>query len=141
MRIFALKPCSFGGRKFFVGDEIPESLIADWKSQVTYGNISVLENEDPGASPECRTIQIHPIIDGKASAVDITDDQADRAIKIMQADVKASVELVGGELDKEALLLVKALDSRKMVQEAVKKQMAILEDLTDDSTSPDDNNE
>ena len=33
MRLIANKPCSFGGRQFYIGDEIPANLVADAKTQ------------------------------------------------------------------------------------------------------------
>ena len=31
MRLIAKKPCSFGGQQFYIGDEVPENLVADVK--------------------------------------------------------------------------------------------------------------
>lgn len=33
MKLIAKKPCSFGGRQFYIGDEIPANLVADAKMQ------------------------------------------------------------------------------------------------------------
>lgn len=33
MRLIANKPCSFGGKKFYIGNEIPENLVADARLQ------------------------------------------------------------------------------------------------------------
>lgn len=49
MRLIAKKPCSFGGRKFFIGDEIPADLVADVKQQEQYGVITSI-NDDMGVS-------------------------------------------------------------------------------------------
>lgn len=42
----ANKPCRFGGRQFFVGDAIPEELIAEErkKTLVKYGTIAYFED-------------------------------------------------------------------------------------------------
>ncbi len=45
MRLIANKPCSFGGRQFYIGDEIPEGLVADTRMQEKLGVITVLDNE------------------------------------------------------------------------------------------------
>ena len=49
MRLIAKKPCSFGGRQFFIGDEIPENLVADAKRQEEYGVINIV-NDSEGES-------------------------------------------------------------------------------------------
>lgn len=40
MRLIANKPCSFGGRQFYIGDEIPSDLVADVKVQEKMGVIT-----------------------------------------------------------------------------------------------------
>ncbi len=49
MRLIANKPCSFGGKQFFVGDEIPADLVADAQLQAKYGVLTIT-NDDGGVS-------------------------------------------------------------------------------------------
>ena len=49
MRLIANKPCSFGGRKFYIGDEIPENLVADARLQEKMGIITIA-NDGTGVS-------------------------------------------------------------------------------------------
>lgn len=53
MRLIANKPCSFGGRKFYIGDEIPTELVADAKAQEKMGVITVANDVEgvPGGEP------------------------------------------------------------------------------------------
>lgn len=44
MRLIANKPCSFGGRKFYIGDEIPENLVADANQQEKMGIIAIVND-------------------------------------------------------------------------------------------------
>ena len=46
MKLFAKKPCSFNGKKFFIGDEIPADHILDPKAQEKRGVIEVVEGDD-----------------------------------------------------------------------------------------------
>lgn len=48
MRLIAKKPCSFGGRQFYIGDEIPENLVADAKRQEEYGVIAIVNDSEGG---------------------------------------------------------------------------------------------
>lgn len=49
MKLIAKKPCSFGGRQFYIGDEIPEELVADVRTQEHYGMIAIANKESvPG---------------------------------------------------------------------------------------------
>lgn len=45
MKLIANRPCSFGGRQFYIGDEIPANLVADAKAQQKMGVLAIVENE------------------------------------------------------------------------------------------------
>lgn len=46
MRLIANKPCSFGGEKFYIGDGIPEGMVADPAVQEKRGILTIIkENE------------------------------------------------------------------------------------------------
>lgn len=46
MKLIAKKPCSFGGRKFFIGEEVPIELVADPTVQEKLGVITISNVED-----------------------------------------------------------------------------------------------
>lgn len=52
MRLVARKPCSFGGRQFYIGDEIPEKLVADAMLQEKYGVIAVVNDSEVGSGAQ-----------------------------------------------------------------------------------------
>ncbi|RKJ46562.1 hypothetical protein D7X98_04195 [bacterium 1XD8-76] len=54
MRLIAKKPCSFGGRQFYIDDEIPENLVADPRLQEKMGVISILKDSigESGGQPD-----------------------------------------------------------------------------------------
>lgn len=46
MKLIAKKPCSFGGEKFYIGDGIPEGMVADPAVQEKRGILTIIkENE------------------------------------------------------------------------------------------------
>ena len=49
MKLIAKKPCSFGGKKFFIGDEVPAELVLYPKQQEQFGVLELTE-EKVGAS-------------------------------------------------------------------------------------------
>lgn len=49
MRLIANKPCSFGGQKFYIGNQIPANLVADAKMQEKMGVIAII-NDNVGES-------------------------------------------------------------------------------------------
>ena len=46
MKLFAKKPCSFNGKKFFIGDEIPIDHVLDPKAQEKMGVLVVVEGDN-----------------------------------------------------------------------------------------------
>lgn len=44
MKLIAKKPCSFGGKQFFIGDEIPSGLVLDAKMQEKLGVVAIANN-------------------------------------------------------------------------------------------------
>ena len=67
MRLIAKKPCSFGGRKFFIGDEIPENLVADAVLQEKYGVITIVNDSEEGSGVQSGSLftqeQVEKMID------------------------------------------------------------------------------
>lgn len=51
MKLIAKKPCSFGGRQFYIGDEIPAGLVADPVTQEGLGVIAIA-NTGSGGEPD-----------------------------------------------------------------------------------------
>lgn len=48
MRLIVKKPCSFGGRKFFIGNEVPAELVADPATQERLGVIAIVDADNKG---------------------------------------------------------------------------------------------
>ena len=48
-RYIAKKPCNFGGKRYYIGDEIPTDAVLPERENalVKYGTISVIEVPDP----------------------------------------------------------------------------------------------
>ncbi len=45
MRLIANKPCSFGGKQFFSGDEIPADIVTDAQLQARYGVLTIANGD------------------------------------------------------------------------------------------------
>lgn len=50
--LIAKKPCSFGGRQFFIDDEIPAELVADPTTQVRFGILAVINTDNDEENTE-----------------------------------------------------------------------------------------
>lgn len=45
MKLIARKPCSFGGKKYFIGDEIPSEEVIQPKTQERLGVLVILDTD------------------------------------------------------------------------------------------------
>lgn len=46
MKLIARKPCSFGGKKYFIGDEIPSEEVIQPKTQEKLGVLAILDTDE-----------------------------------------------------------------------------------------------
>lgn len=92
MRLIAKKPCSFGGRQFYIDDEIPESLVADAKLQEKYGVVSIVNDNEGGSGTQPGPLftqeQVEKMI---AEAIDEAVDNTVRDMRKEQEELQAYV--------------------------------------------------
>lgn len=68
MKLIARKPCSFGGRSFFIGEEVPADLVLDPKKQESMGVLSIVS-------------RVNSISEPAAEAKPVTGTSTDKAKK------------------------------------------------------------
>lgn len=124
MKLIAKKPCSFGGKKFFIGEEIPAEIVLDPHAQEKMGVLAMVDEEEaaPGAviliHAEEGDVEFRPTPEGLQAIFDVLTGKPDEA--------KAIIE---GMTDGEALILLHMADSRKAVKAAAEARgKAISED-------------
>lgn len=93
MRLIAKKPCSYGGKKFFIGDEIPAELVVNIEREEKLGVISAA-NDEAGVPGQSGAIysqeQVDEMIADAVANADkgFTQEQVDEMI----ADAVAELE-------------------------------------------------
>ena len=110
MRLIAKKPCNFGGRKFYIGEEIPKELVAEPKAQERLGVITVANDENAGVSDE-------------KSGTLYTQEQVQQLVKIVKLNAEKATEAIAKVADEGVLSLVTSIDDRKTVREAAKNRL------------------
>lgn len=78
MRLIAKKPCNFGGRDFFIGENIPLELVAEPKKQEGLGVITIASSFGEEAPEE-------------NSGAIYTQAQLDEAVAAAKAEADASL--------------------------------------------------
>lgn len=126
MKLIARKPCSFGGKKFYIGEEIPCEHVLDAKGQEKKGVLAIVA-DDAGAAPPATPAEVHNKVD--AMTVVIHADEGDLPLELTTEGLQAVVDAITSKLeeaetiiekmtDGDALILVHILDSRKGVKAA-----------------------
>lgn len=93
MRLIAKKPCSYGGKKFFIGDEIPAELVVNIEREEKLGVISAA-NDEAGVPEQSGALYSQEQVDNMiADAVanadkGFTQEQVDEMIQSAVAELK-----------------------------------------------------
>lgn len=120
MKLIAKKPCSFGGKKFYIGDEIPAEYVLNPNDQEKMGVLATVDDQGHPA-PEFHeetaasgiTITLHaeegdlplnPTAEGLQAVFDVLTGKPTEAEAI-----------IGKMTDDDSLILLHAADSRKAV--------------------------
>lgn len=93
MRLIAKKPCSYGGKKFFIGDEIPAELVVNIEREEKLGVISAANDEagvpEQSGAPYSQEQVDKMIADAVANAdKGFTQEQVDEMIQSAVAELK-----------------------------------------------------
>lgn len=126
MRIIARQPCSFEGKKFYIGEEIPESYVKDPAAQEKMG-VVVLSGTEPYKAeilkdkPICIPIRKN----GEIMDLDVSEEELRQAAEIMQMNPKEAVTHIRDYVENDTvLILLNALDSRSAVKKETETKAA-----------------
>ena len=127
MKLIAKQPCSFGGKRFFIGDEIPVELVQEPATQEKYGKLAIV-NDNAVTEPGGNATVVHLVIRGKDGdvALDLTPESIQSVMDVLTADADNAAKLVKEITSDDILFLVNAADSRKTVQAAAKARAQAL---------------
>lgn len=143
MRLIANKPCSFGGKNFLIGDEVPANLVLNPNEQIKRGTLSKL-NGSADAEPIAKegvaipTFIIPIYKEDGVYNVFVTNEELVVFSEIRQnpgnkAEDKKKIEDTIKEItSNDLLIMLDALDGRKVVTVPVMERVNELAADTDD---------
>ena len=129
MKLIAKKPCSFGGKRFYIGDEIPVELVQEPKTQEKYGNLVIVNDEsvppvmDSGEPGGVATV-VPLVICGRE--MELAPESIQAVMDVLTANADEAEKLVKQIGSDDILFLLNAADSRKTVQTAAKARAQAL---------------
>lgn len=139
MALIAKKPCSFGGKAFFIGEEVPDELVMDAEYQEQLGVISriaksLIDDMDKPREP-LFSVPIIKDVDADTAEVlgiKLSEGEVQQVFAILQMDEEHAVEAIERVEEENTLIVVHACDSRLACKNAAKQRA---ETLTNNSTT------
>lgn len=133
MRLIAKKPCSFGGRTFYIGEEIPTEFVLNPKAQEKLGVIAIVAcGGEVGMKQEDMVAQVGEVEFGVPirqkngnMTLYLSEEQICSAVEIMQMSPAEAKEAIKGIASENILILLNACDSRKAIKEATEAAASV----------------
>ena len=127
-KLVALKPCSFGGKKFFIGDEVPPELVIDPAAQVKFGTLASASLEEEGGNIVVPSSSLSIIVknDGEELTLEPTDRGIQDVFNVLIGTVDNAEAIINEMEDNDALILLHLADSRKTVKAAAEARAKAL---------------
>ncbi len=138
MKLFAKKPCSFGGKRFAIGDEIPADLVVNPAAMAKMDILSIV-NDAPAVAPaftagvdlgdpagDCSVIAVVLHTEKGDFPLELTEEGLQNVVDVLTSKGDDSKAIVAQMTDEHALILLDATDSRKNIKEAAKARAMAL---------------
>ena len=120
MKLIAKKPCSFGGERFYIGDEIPVKLVQNPKTQEKYGNLAIVNDDTQTMETVAPADVVEIVIRAKEGdmPLNLTKDGLQAVVDVLTGVADDAVPIIKEMTDGDALILLHLTDSRKTVKTA-----------------------
>ena len=138
MKLIAKKPCSFGGERFYIGDEIPVELVKAPASQEKMGTLAIVNDDanttaamNPAGVCNVMTVVIHA--EEGDLPLELTQEGLQNVLDILTSNTEDAEPIVKNMTDGDALIFLDIADSRKTIKNAAKARAQALNAETEES--------
>lgn len=122
MKLIARKPCSFDGKKFYIGDEVPGSLVLNPAEQEKMGVLAIVNDgqaSEADLSPvPSDTVGLDIAADEGILHLEVTTEGLQAVVNVLTGKSADAEEVIESMSDNDALILLHMCDSRKAVKAA-----------------------
>lgn len=130
MKLFAKKSCSFGGKRFAIGDEIPVDLVLNPATQENLGVLSIVNDApafDPG-DPAGDFTRIAVVLHAEEGdfSLSLTEEGLQNVVDVLTSKADPAKAIVEQMTDENALILLDATDSRASIKKAAQARAMAL---------------
>lgn len=129
MKLIAKKPCSFGGKSFFIGEEIPSELVIDPKAQEMMGKIVIAGDASKAGSASSVAISVH--VEEGDMPLEISNTGLQEIFDVLTGNVEDGEAIINKMTDDDALILLHLTDGRKSIKAAAEARAKALNENTE----------
>ena len=127
-----MKPCSFGGNQYYIGDEIPAEYVASPAAQEKLGTLKVVgvgaeEDEQETVVIPASSLAIIVQNEGKEMVLEPSAKGIQDIFNVLTSTVSEAEPIINQMDDGDALILLHLADSRKSIKEAAEGRATELE--------------
>lgn len=123
MRYIARRPCSFGGKKYLIGEDVPADVVLDGKRQVALETLAAVQDDKTSAI----------LISLGEEQVSLAPEELQRIFDILQAKSEDAVALLQEETRENVCGVIAVCDSRRAVKTAANRSKGEKENADDSS--------
>ena len=133
MKLIAKQPCSFGGKRFYIGDDIPVELVKEPATQEKYGKLAIVNDEaDPAvidsAAGDCNVMTVVIHAEEGDLPLELTQEGLQAVLDILTSNTEDAEPIVKQMTHGDDLIFLDIADSRKTIKTAAKaRAQAIME--------------
>ncbi len=111
MRYIARRPCSFGGKKYLIGEDVPADVVLDGKRQGARGTLVAVQDDKTSAI----------LISLGEEQVSLAPEELQRIFDILQAKSEDAVALLQEEACENVCGVIAVCDNRRAVKSAANR--------------------
>lgn len=111
MRYIARRPCSFGGKKYLIGEDVPADVVLDGKRQVALGTLAAVQDDKTSAI----------LISLGEEQFSLAPEELQRVFDILQAKSEDAVALLQEETRENVCRVIAVCDSCRAVKTAANR--------------------
>lgn len=124
MKLIARQPCSFGGKKFYIGDEVPAELVLDAKAQEKKNVLAICEETRLEVPAPAITVNVHA--EEGDMPLELTGEGLQAIFDVLNGTADEAADIIEDMTDGDALILLHVTDKRKSVKEAAEARAKAL---------------
>lgn len=124
MKLIAKKPCGFGGKKFYIGDEIPVEYVQNPKAQEKLGTLAIVNDEADTPAVEAMEVVIHA--EEGDLQLKLTKEGLQAFVDVLTSTVPDAKPIIEQMTDGDALILLHVSDDRKDIKKAAEARAKAL---------------